>query len=53
MPKWVDDVEQKNISSHVRGKHVKVQIYPACVARPVGKKELEETPKAIAARETE
>ena len=52
-PQWVDDMEQKNISSHTRGKHVTVPIYPACVARPVGKTELEKTPKAIAAREKE
>ena len=52
-PQWVDDMEQKNVSSHTRGKHVTVPIYPACVARPVGKAELEKTPKAIAAREKE
>ena len=53
LPKWINDLEQENIRSHVKGKHVTVPIFPACVARPVGKKELEATPKAIAARQKE
>ena len=53
LPKWIDDLEQENIRSHVKGKHVTVPNVPACVARPVGKKELEATPKAIAARQKE
>ena len=53
LPKWVSDMEGNNLSAESREKHVTVPIVPACVARPVSKKELEGTPKALKAREKE
>ena len=50
MPKWVADMEGGNLSAEHRNKSFTVPLFPACVARPVSKKELEATPKAIAAR---
>ena len=49
LPAWINDMfDQKRESKH-RSKDI-IPIYPACVARPVGKKELEGTPKALEAR---
>ena len=53
LPEWVADMEGRNLSAENIGKHVTVLIFPACVARPVRKGELEATPKAIAARQKE
>ena len=53
LPRWVEDMGTQNVSAEHREKHKRVPIFPACVARPVGKAELEKTPKAIAVREKE
>ena len=53
LPRWVKDMQTQNSKSKHRDKHTHVPIFLACVARTVGKTELENTPKAIAARAKE
>ena len=53
LPKWLDQMMMDNIAQPHRSKERVAPIFPACVARPVGKKELLGSKNALLARDRE